>query len=230
MKKMSLLITILFATASCVATDLSDLDTLYINFKDGSSIAPVSNTESVAQTTDNSLQEQTDNADNSLQEQNKNDDSESAVQQQECEYIFCNDLETFSYFFQEGDKVGFGQERATIEGFYDLNDDVWRQWYNEQYGIEQSVRLVRYIYDVPINQKNVVIETFYNKEQGEFLFSRVLYQGDYENMMNFLVVIDYEDRRPDFDPEVHFKDNAVSKYYSNADGVYNAVLNYLREL
>lgn len=214
MKKMSLLITILFATASCVVTDLSDLDALNINTADGLTVTtPLINTSS--KDTDTTT----------------NDDSEStSTQQEECEYMFCNDLSDFASFYNIGDQLSFGLEKVTVEGYYNFTDDTWTQWYDEQYGVSYGVKMVRFTYNAPVNGKTLIIESFYNGGMKEFLFTRVLYQGDYSNMKNFLVKINYQERRTSFDAEVKFKDNEFSSYFQNPDEVYFATINYIEQL
>lgn len=132
-----------------------------------------------------------------------------------------------------GNTVEFGYDFAKIEGFYYLdNQEVWRSWYNEQYGIVDEVSLVRYIVDGKKNGKTLVIETFYNRDEGEFLFARVLYQGEYaqDDMQNFILKIEYTNARNDFDPEKAFWDNHRSTYFSNADNLLKTLTNYISEL
>ena len=132
-------------------------------------------------------------------------------QQEDCDLLFCGNLKSFKNVLSEGDRVAFGSDLALIEGIYEVNNqNVWQDWYDEQYGIRDVVSMVRYIYDAEKNGKTVVIETFYNKDKGEFLFGRVLYQGNYaqDDMKNFMMKLYYTEARLDFDPEEEFKDNA----------------------
>ena len=218
------LILILTAFYSCIATDLSDLDNLYIETGNGLTVY----SEETNQTTDNQTNGTEQSGTNETGDTTANDDSEKATAQRDtCELHFCTELDVLQDFYSVGDVVSFGEEEATFEGFYDLSDNVWMNWYNEQYGIQQYVKMIRYIYNKKLNDKTVVIETFYNKDKGEFLFARVLYQGEYDYMKNFIVKIYYENARPDFDAVAKFTNNDFSKYYENPDQVYYSVADYL---
>ena len=154
-------------------------------------------------------------------------------QQVDCDLLFCGSLSSFKAVLSEGDKVEFGYGLATIEGIYVLtNQDVWSNWYNEYYGIRDEVSMVRYTYDNQVNGKTVVIETFYNQDEGEFLFGRVLFKGDYaqDNMKNFILKRYYSNARPEFDPEKEFLDNSRSFYFDNADILLKSLTRYINSL
>ena len=152
-------------------------------------------------------------------------------QHRDCDLLFCGSLSSLIDMHREGDKVAFGFNMAQIEGFYQLkSEDYWKRWYDEQYGIEEHLFLVRYIYDKKVNGKTLVIETFYNDIDGKFVFGRVLFEGDYSNMKNFLMKLHHENTRPDFDPQEKFKDNSNSKYFSNADKLLKTLTGYIESL
>ena len=152
-------------------------------------------------------------------------------QNSDCDLLFCGNLSSVMDMHREGDKVAFGYNMAKIEGFYQLkSEDAWKRWYNEQYGVEKHLFLVRYIYDKKVNGKTLVIETFYNDIDGKFIFCRVLYQGDYSNMKNFLMKLHYENARPDFNGQKRFKDNSNSKYFSNADSLLKTLTGHIKSL
>ena len=154
-------------------------------------------------------------------------------QQADCDLLFCGSLSGFKAVLSEGDRVAFGYDLATIEGIYELNNQgVWRDWYDEQYGIRDEVSMIRYIYDAKKNGKTVVIETFYNRNEGEFLFGRVLYQGNYaqDDMKNFMMKLYYTEARLDFDQEEEFKDNSRSFYFDNADVLLKSLTRYIDSL
>ena len=154
-------------------------------------------------------------------------------QQTDCDLLFCGNLKSFKSVLSEGDRVAFGSDLALIEGIYEVkNQDIWRDWYDEQYGIIDEVSMVRYIYDAEKNGKTVVIETFYNRNKGEFLFGRVLYQGEYaqDNMKNFFLRRYYSNTRTDFNPKKEFKDNSRSFYFDNADVLLKSLTRYIDSL
>ena len=152
-------------------------------------------------------------------------------QHSDCDLLFCGNLSSLMDMHREGDKVAFGYNMAKIEGFYQLkSEDDWRRWYDKQYGVEKHLFLVRYIYDKKVNGKTLVIETFYNDIDGRFVFGRVLYQGDYSNMKNFLMKLQYENARPDFNAQEKFKDNSNSKYFSNADSLLKTLTGHIKSL
>ena len=101
------------------------------------------------------------------------------LSQKFCDLLFCGNLSSLKEVLSEGDKVAFGINMAQIEGFYELtNTNTWKKWINNQYGVSEHVKMVRYNYDKKVNGRTVVIETFYNYNRGEFLFGRVLYEGE----------------------------------------------------
>ena len=154
-------------------------------------------------------------------------------QQEDCDLLFCGSLSGFKAVLSEGDRVAFGHDLATIEGIYELNNqNVWRDWYDEQYGIRDDVSMIRYIYDAKKNGKTVVIETFYNRDEGEFLLGRVLYEGNYaqDDMKNFMMKLYYTEARADFDPEEEFKDNSRSFFFDNADILLKSLTRYIDSL
>ena len=152
-------------------------------------------------------------------------------QQIECNLLFCGNLNSLKEVLSEGDRVAFGINMAQIEGFYvPNNSEVWKRWTNEQYGIYENVEIVRYLYDKKVNNKTLVIETFYNSNRGEFLFGRVLNRGDYKNMMNFLMKIYYPNARPEFNPDKKFSNNLRNKYYDNADALLKNLTDYVESL
>tara|TARA_B100000212_G_scaffold86354_1_gene62927 strand:- start:2680 stop:3321 length:642 start_codon:yes stop_codon:yes gene_type:complete len=213
MKKMILYITLAVLTSGCFATDLSDLDSLYINTEEGLEVSPGPQPPVVSTTAGQTTVDSESNSEES------------------CDLLFCGNLSSLMDMHREGDKVAFGYNMAQIEGFYQLkSEDVWKRWYDEQYGVEKHVFLVRYIYDKKVNGKTLVIETFYNDIDGKFVFGRVLYQGDYDNMKNFLMKIYYENARPDFNSQEKFKDNPNSKYFSNADKLLKTLTGHIESL
>jgi len=152
-------------------------------------------------------------------------------QQRDCELLFCGNLNNLKEVLSVGDRVAFGTNIAQIEGFYvPNNSEVWKRWTDEQYGIYENVEIVRYIYDKKVNNKTLVIETFYNYNRGEFLFGRVLYRGDYENIMNFLMKIYYPNVRADFNPKEKFTSNLNSRYFDNADFLLKSLTGYIESL
>lgn len=153
------------------------------------------------------------------------------LSQQDCNLLFCGNLKTLQEVHSTGDRIAFGINMAQIEGFYQLkSEDDWKRWYDEQYGVKKHLFLVRYIYDKKVNGKTLVIETFYNDIDGKFVFGRVLYQGDYSNMKNFLMKLQYENARPDFNAQEKFKDNSNSKYFSNADSLLKTLTGHIKSL
>ena len=152
-------------------------------------------------------------------------------QQQGCDLFFCGNLKSVKSVLSEGDKISFGVMMATLEGFIEpINQNIWEKWYNKQYGIKEQVQMVRYLYDKPVNDNTLVIETIYNKVHGEFLFGRVLYQGDYENVMNFILKRYYNNTRIDFDSKSEFVNNSDTKYYVNADVLLKSLTRYIESL
>jgi hypothetical protein len=144
--------------------------------------------------------------------------------------MFCNNLSDFAGFYNVGDKLSFGLEKVTVEGYYNFTDDTWINWYNEQYGVSYGVKMIRFIYDAPVNGKTLVVEAFYNGNMKEFLFTRVLYQGDYSNMKNFVVKINYQERRASFDAQDKFSNNDFTAYFDTPDQVYFETINYIESL
>ena len=152
-------------------------------------------------------------------------------QHSDCDLLFCGNLSSLIDMHREGDKVAFGYNMAQIEGFYQLkSEDDWKRWYDEQYGVKKHLFLVRYIYDKKVNGKTLVIETFYNDIDGKFVFGRVLYQGNYDKMMNFIMKIYYPNTRLGFNPEEKFTDNSNSKYFDNADVLLKTLTGYIESL
>ena len=152
-------------------------------------------------------------------------------QQQDCHLLFCGNFKTLREVHSPGDRIAFGINMAQIEDFYELkNSNIWMTWTDEQYGVRKHVKLVRYIYDKNINGKTLVIETFYNHDSGEFLFGRVLYKGNYNKMMNFIMKKYYQNARTDFDPEKKFADNSNSKYFDSEDLLLKTLTGYIESL
>lgn len=152
-------------------------------------------------------------------------------QQQSCDLFLCANLKSVKEVLSEGDRISFGLTLATLEGFIEpINQTIWEKWYNKQYGIKEQVQMVRYIYDKPVNNKTLVIETIYNKDHGEFLFVRVLYQREYENVMNFILKRYYNNTRIDFDSKSEFVNNSDTKYYVNADVLLKSLTRYIESL
>ncbi len=152
-------------------------------------------------------------------------------QKVDCDLLFCGNLSSLKEVLSEGDKVAFGINMAQIEGFYELtNTNTWKKWINNQYGVSEHVKMVRYNYDKKVNGRTVVIETFYNYNRGEFLFGRVLYEGEYDKMMNFILKIHYQNSRPDFNARAQFSNTANSKYFSNADTLLKSLTGYIETL
>ena len=152
-------------------------------------------------------------------------------QKVDCDLLFCGNLSSLKEVLSEGDKVAFGINMAQIEGFYELtNTNTWKKWINNQYGVSEHVKMVRYNYDKKVNGRTVVIETFYNYNRGEFLFGRVLYEGEHDKMMNFILKIHYQNSRPYFNARAQFSDTANSKYFSNADTLLKSLTGYIETL
>ena len=152
-------------------------------------------------------------------------------QQQGCDLFFCGNLKSVKSVLSEGDRISFGVTMATLEGFIEpINQNIWEKWYNKQYGIKEQVQMVRYVYDKPVNDNTLVIETIYNKVHGEFLFGRVLYQMEYENVMNFILKRYYNNTRIDFDSKSEFVNNSNTKYYDNADVLLKSLTRYIESL
>ena len=152
-------------------------------------------------------------------------------QQKNCDLLFCGNFKSLQEVHSPGDRIAFGINMAQIEGFYELtNTNAWKNWTDVQYGVREHVKLVRYIYDKTINGKTLVIETFYNHNRGEFLFGRVLYQGNYNNMMNFIMKKYYQNTRTDFSPEEKFTDNSNNKYFDNADVLLKSLTGYIESM
>ena len=148
-------------------------------------------------------------------------------QQQGCDLFFCGNLKSVKSVLSEGDRISFGVTMATLEGFIEpINQNIWEKWYNKQYGIKEQVQMVRYVYDKPVNDNTLVIETIYNKVHGEFLFGRVLYQ----NVMNFILKRYYNNTRIDFDPKSEFENNPNSRYFDNADVLLKSLTRYIESL
>ena len=152
-------------------------------------------------------------------------------QEQGCDLFFCGNLKSVKEVLSEGDRISFGLRMASLEGFIEpVNQNVWEKWYNKQYGIKEQVQMVRYLYNEPVNSKTLVIETIYNKDNGEFLFGRVLYQREYENIMNFILKRYYNNTRIDFDSKSEFVNNSNTKYYDNADVLLKSLTRYIESL
>ena len=150
-------------------------------------------------------------------------------QQQGCDLFFCGNLKSVKSVLSEGDKISFGVTMATLEGFIEpKNQNIWEKWYYKQYGIKEQAQMARYVYDKPVNDNTLVIETIYNKVHGEFLFGRVLYQGEYENLMNFILKRYYNNTRIDFDSKS--ENNPNSRYFDNADVLLKSLTRYIESL
>lgn len=222
MKKILLLFSFITVTASCVATDLSDLDSLFINVYADKQLTFSTSEESQGTVT------QSDTVTQSGTNQGQIDDSESAQAEDDCELMLCNTVNEFQEFYSEGDLFDFGMYQARLKSYHDFEDEEWTEWFDEQFGIRRSVKMARFEYLEQVEGKDVDIEMFYNSLEGDFVMGRIIFEKDYNDMRNNIVKKFYEEAREDFNPEIKYSDNTFSNYFDNADGVYYNIVYQLQ--
>jgi len=224
MKNLLLLFSFITVTAGCVATDLSDLDSLFINVDgtDGNlTISSLTTSEDVVVQSDTATQSGTNDGTNDLLD----DDSDS----DHCELMLCNTFNEFQYYYDEGAIFDFGGSQAELKSYHEFEDEDWVNWYDDQFGIRRKVNMARFEYLRKVQGRTIEIEMFYNALEGEFVMGRTFFAGEYENMKNFIVKRYYDDAREDFDSELKFTNNDYSKYSDNADYVFFEIIYELEE-